>query len=145
MAYKRRPTARDHNALGAHFFRIGVYDLAVAEFWEAARLLPSSPVSHINLACAYHACHREEEAIAALRRAISLDAGHTGAHLLLGQCLAVQGEFDAARAAFEAVVALQPDSSEAGHAREELTRLGAPPHDPPKGGQREEGAERWPV
>lgn len=126
MAYKRRPTARDHNALGAHFFRIGVYDLAVAEFRKAARLLPSSPVSYFNLACAYHACHREEEAIGALRRAISLDAGHTKARLLLGQLLRARGDIGAARAEFEAVLALQPDSSEVGHAQKELASLEAP-------------------
>jgi len=136
---RRRPTAWDHSALGTHLYRIGAYDLAITELQEATRLLPGYPALHYNLACAYAACRREEEAIAVLRQALSLDAGHLKARLLLGQLLATQGELDAARMEFEAILALHPEGPEAEKAREELTRLGAPPLDTPRGGSGEKG------
>jgi cytochrome c-type biogenesis protein CcmH/NrfG len=64
-----------------------------------------------------------EEAIAALRQAISLDAGHTKAHVLLGQFLTARGEHRAAWREFDAVLALQPEGSEAETAREGLREL----------------------
>jgi cytochrome c-type biogenesis protein CcmH/NrfG len=85
------------------------------------------------LASAYAACRQEREAITALRQALSLDAGHTKAHLLLGQLLVAQGKRDAARRAFEAILALHPEGREAEKAREELTRLGASPTKGPGG------------
>jgi len=130
----RRPTPWEHSTLGAHLYRIGAYDLAVSELRKAARLLPDRPTAYYNLACAYAACRREEEAIAVLRQAISLDAGHTKAHLLLGQLLTARGEHSAARLEFEAVLALQPVGPDAEHARHELTRFEASPTQQPEGG-----------
>jgi len=130
---RRRPTAWDHSALGRHLYQIGAHDLAIAELREAVRLLPGRAVAHYNLACAYAACRREEEATAALRQALSLDAGYLKARLLLGQLLATQGELDAARMEFESVLALQPESSEAQHARYELIRLESLPSQQPGG------------
>lgn len=126
MGRRRRPTAWDHNALGAYLCRVGAYDLAVAELHEATRLLPFHPTFHYNLACAYHACHLEQEAIAALRQTLALDAAHIKAHLLLGQLLAARGEADTAQMEFEAVLALQPEGPEVEKAREELRRLRSP-------------------
>jgi tetratricopeptide (TPR) repeat protein len=126
MARKRRPTAWDHNALGAHFFRIGAYDLAAAEFREATRLLPFSPISYFNLACAYHARHRDEEAIAALRQTLVLDAAHMKAGLLLAELLAARGETDAARVELEAVLASSSEGPETAEARKELRKLKSP-------------------
>jgi len=123
MRRRRRPTAWDHSAIGIHLYRVGAYDLAVAELREATRLLPFHPTFHYNLACAYHACYREQEAIAALRQTLALDAAHIKAHLLLGQLLVVQGEVDAAQVELEAVLALQLEGPEAEKVREELRRL----------------------
>jgi tetratricopeptide (TPR) repeat protein len=129
----RRPTAGDHSALGRHLYQIGAYDLAIAELREATRLLPGHPTLQYNLACAYAACRREEEAIAVLRQAISLDAGHIKAHLLLGQLLAARGQAGAARMEFDAVLALHPECPETEKARGELTRLEASPTEEPGG------------
>lgn len=76
-----------------------------------------------NLACVYHAVHREAEAIATLWRVLALDAAHTKARLLLGQILAAAGDADAARRALETILSLKPESPEAQRAREELRRL----------------------
>lgn len=119
--------------MGRHLYQIGAYDLAIAELREATQLLPFHPTLHYNLACAYAACRQEQEAIAALRQALSLDSGHTKAHLLLGQLLAAQGKLDTARMGFEAILALHPEGREAEKAREELTRLGASPTKGPGG------------
>lgn len=126
MRRRRQPTAWDHNALGAHFYQVGAYDLAMTELREATRLLPDHPSFQYNLACVYHVLHREAEAIAALRQALALDPSHIKARLLLGQLLVAQGDAGAARVELEAVLASSSECSEAAKAREEFRKLKSP-------------------
>lgn len=126
MKRRRRPTVGDHSALGAHFYRIGAYDLAVTEFREAARLLPDAPTPHYNLACACAASHREEEAIAELRRTLVLDPGHLKARLLLGHLAGGREESGAVRAELGIVPAVQAGGHERENTRAELREVTFP-------------------
>ena len=71
---------------------------------RAAVLDPLNPKAFKSLGLSLTAARRYPEAIAAMRRALRLDPGASGAHAAIGNALVLVGQLDAARAEF----ALEP-------------------------------------
>lgn len=94
---------------------------------EAAELLqgvvqdhPGSPLAWYYLGLAHHGSTRLDAARDAYRRAVELDPGLAGAHVVLGRVQRELGEAAEARVSLERALELDPDSADAGF---ELGRL----------------------
>lgn len=91
----RRPTARDHNALGVFFYSRQAYDLAKAELTRAMRIARRpSPMLHVNLGAAYLGKKMHAEAHACFQRALALDPGYQKARWFLARTLKEVGALD---------------------------------------------------
>jgi len=82
---------------------------ALADFGEAARLLPDRVAILVNLAHCYAALDRLVEAARCLRRAVALAPRCKEAWAGLGSVLVMLGELDAAEAPCRQALALDPD------------------------------------
>ena len=83
--------------------------LAVNALENALRTFPSDVSGHIQLGTAYSGLRRHDEAIAALRRAVSLNPNSGRAHRLLAQLLAATGQSDHAQEHLAAAIRLMPN------------------------------------
>jgi serine/threonine-protein kinase len=105
------PTA--HQWLATNYLTpLGLVDDALEATTVALRLDPLSLVLKCSLASAYFYGRRYDEAAAAARDAIGLDADFPLAHFFLGQSLLYQGEMTGAVAACRTAVELSGRSSE---------------------------------
>jgi Flp pilus assembly protein TadD len=77
--------AAAHLRLAGDDFRRGRIGDAIAESEKAARLAPSNPVAHYNLACFLVEGKRFDEAARELRRTLELAPGFAPAAELLGR------------------------------------------------------------
>jgi cytochrome c-type biogenesis protein CcmH/NrfG len=73
--------------MGVFFYSRRLYDSAIAEFQEALRVLPQSPVLHYNLGGALFGTKRFADAEAAFRKVLALDPSHLEARYFLGLTL----------------------------------------------------------
>jgi arylsulfatase A-like enzyme len=92
---------------------------------------PTSAALHHRTGRVLLVLKRGDEAAKALAEAVRLEPRFLDARLAQGFAEEMRGKPDAARAAFEAVRELAPDSPEAGEASASLSRLGAGPETPP--------------
>ncbi len=75
--------------------------------------LHGSPMFHQQLGLCYAALKSPDQAVAAYRKAIALDAESSGAHTLLGYALRGKRDWDGAVAAYREAVRLRPDDMRA--------------------------------
>lgn len=100
------PTARV--TLGTILMEQGRLDEAEAEFLRAARKDPRLASAEEGLYLVYRREGQPEEALSAIRKAISIRPGYWLYHSRLGQYYHWRGEFAAAREKFNQVIHLQP-------------------------------------
>ncbi len=83
--------------------------LAVDALENALRAFPSDVNGHVQLGTAYTSLGRYDEAIAAYRRAVSLNPNSGQAHRLLAQLLTMTGQSDQAQEHLAAAIRLLPN------------------------------------
>lgn len=86
---------------------------ALAEFNQAARVLPDSPELYYHWGNAYGKADQPADAIAAYRRAIALNPTYADAHYNLGNTFAKAGDLPNAAAAYRAAISANPTLAEA--------------------------------
>jgi tetratricopeptide (TPR) repeat protein len=95
--------------LGTAQAALGDTATAVSSLERAtADIMPVLPEAHYNLALAYARQGRNDEALAAYRRAVELRPNHARAWLNLGNMLARSGQLEASVAAFESALSVDP-------------------------------------
>ena len=94
-------SAKIHNNLGMAYGDQGDPAKAIEEYREAIRLSDEFPQTHYNLAGALLGLHREEEAMAELRRAVTIDPRFHHAWIRLGVLLMRRGNMTQAAEAFD--------------------------------------------
>jgi tetratricopeptide (TPR) repeat protein len=113
--------------LGLIAYQVRRYDLAVELIGKAIAIDPGQAVFHFNLAIAFQAEGRPDDAAAGYRRAIGLNPDYLEAHANLGGILKDQGNLNDAALNYRRVVDLQPANAEAqnilGGALHQLGRL----------------------
>lgn len=82
-------------------------------WWDAANKGPAMPRVHVNLGKGYLQAERYEEAIAASRRGLELDADIALAHYNIGTSYMSLKRYEEAVASFQAALELQPGMMEA--------------------------------
>ena len=78
-----------------------MFQQALSDMERAARLSPTDPVLHAELAATYFRLNQTDEAIATARETIALDDNFADAHRILGVCLRASGKEAEARAALQ--------------------------------------------
>lgn len=81
---------------------------SIDAFERAIEQAPTFAAFHINIASAFSEAGRLDDAVAALRRGVTLDDAQPDGHFNLGNTLLALGLFDEAAAAFEKTLALAP-------------------------------------
>ena len=99
------------------------YDDAIQMFLRAIDLAPDNAVYQANLAVAYHDNNLPDQALQAYQRATTLDSKDTTSRLNLGHLYSSLEDKEKARESYQQVVALAPDSDDAGEARQALADL----------------------
>lgn len=102
------------NELNANFYyqreqaelRCRMYQQALSDIEQAARMEPHEPLFQAELAAVHYRFSQLDEAIIAARAAIALDDSFADAHRILGVCLKAQGKTNEARAALQKAVDL---------------------------------------
>ena len=120
---KKRPTVRDWNSLGVHFYSVGAYDLAIAQLERAVGLAPEVASLHFNLGGAYYGRGRVADAEREFRVTLERDPGHARAHWFRGLCLESLGRLDDALEEFDWVRRHSPGTREARSAQEEIRAI----------------------
>lgn len=82
---------------------------SIDAFERAIDQAPDISAFHINLASAFSAVGRLDDAVAALRRGLSIDDAQPDGHFNLGNTLLAMGRLDEAATSFETALALAPD------------------------------------
>ena len=96
---------RTYTNLGLNAYRDGDYKQAVSQWEQAQKVDPDNVLVLRDLAAAYHAVSRDDDAVATLQRALTIRP--TGdAYNNLGTILFYQGKYDQSVPAFEKVVAM---------------------------------------
>ena len=122
---RKRPTVRELNTLGVHFYSVEAYEFAIVQLEQAIRLAPHVASIHFNLGGAYYGKGRIGEAELEFRRALELDPGHARAHWFRGLCLERMGRLGDALTEFHWVRERSPGTREARSALEEIQAIGA--------------------
>jgi len=92
---------QSEDLLGVVYFRLGLYERAMAIYEKLTQEHKDAPTLHVNLALVYLKTGQVQRARASLERAIDLSPGHVRAHAYLGLVLSRLGQFDLARDSFE--------------------------------------------
>ena len=121
---RKRPTVRDWNTLGVHFYSVGAYDLAIFQLEKAVSLAPEVAGIHFNLGGAYYGRGRVADAEREFRLALELDPDHARSHWFRGLCLERLGRLDEALEEFKWVRQHSPGTREARSAQEEIEAIG---------------------
>lgn len=121
--------AYEANERGREALARGDTAAAVDAFLEAQVLRPADPVLALNLAAAYHADGRYEDAIRSARRALESNdpAIRARAFVSIGHHQFAAGRLPAALSAFRDALILDPDNDDARHDYEVILRLLTPP------------------
>lgn len=93
--------AQSEDLLGVVYFRLGLYERAMAIYEKLTREHGEAPTLHVNLALVYLKTGQLQRARASLERAIALQPDHVRAHAYRGLVLSRLGEFELAQGAFE--------------------------------------------
>jgi arylsulfatase A-like enzyme/Flp pilus assembly protein TadD len=104
---------RGHYELGIAFYETGDLQAAARELGIVAAKMPEWADARYSLGSVYARIDRVPEAVVELRAALTLDARHFRANLLLGRILTLRGESAAAIPYLKAAVDLRPSSTEA--------------------------------
>jgi choline-sulfatase len=113
-AVELQPEAmRGHYELGIAFYETGDLQAAARELGIVAARMPEWADARYSLGSVYARIDRVPEAVEELRTALTLDARHFRANLLLGRILTLRGEAAAAIPYLKAAVGLRPSSTEA--------------------------------
>jgi tetratricopeptide (TPR) repeat protein len=121
---RKRPTVRDWNALGVHFYSVGAYDLAIYQLERAVSLAPEVASIHFNLAGAYYGKGCVVDAERELHLALELDPEHARSHWFRGLCLEKMGRLNEALREFAWVREHSSGTREARSAGEEIEAIG---------------------
>ncbi len=109
-----------HNNLGCDYLYTGQLDAAIEHLERAVVLDPSFVEAVYNLATAYLAKGDHQRAVTCFERLVQLRPKMPRAYLGLGMAQQRLGNTDAARAALQKALAIDPDYEEAQQALEEL-------------------------
>ena len=120
---RRRPTIRDWNELGVHFYSAGAYDLAIVQLEQAVKFAPGVAGIHFNLGGAYYGRGRIADAEREFRAALKLEPDHARSRWFRGLCLEKLGRLDEALAEFMWVRRQAPGTREARSAQEEIDAI----------------------
>ncbi|MFQ6334092.1 type IV pilus biogenesis/stability protein PilW [Methylophilus sp. 3sh_L] len=93
-------SARVHTELGAEYFRLKRYDVALEEFNTAIERSPNYALAYNGLGLVYAALGEKSRAEAAFKRAIQLQPGSSESHNNYGRFLCDQGQYDASQKEF---------------------------------------------
>jgi tetratricopeptide (TPR) repeat protein len=96
-------------ALGNHYGDSGQYELARIAFGQAVRCGPQEGQAHWGVAATLLDLHRNADAVAPARKAVTLAPGNRQARLTLGRALARSGRPHQAVAEFREAARLSPD------------------------------------
>lgn len=88
-------SARVHTELGAEYFRLKRFDVALEEFTTAVERSPGYALAHNGLGLVYAALGDNARAEAAFQRAIQLQPGSSESHNNYGRFLCDQARYDA--------------------------------------------------
>jgi len=95
--------------LGLSLLHRNAAPASIDAFEGAIERAPAVAAFHINLASALSAVGRLDDAVAALRRGLSLDDTQPDGHFNLGNTLLTMGRLDEAARSFETTLVLAPD------------------------------------
>jgi tetratricopeptide (TPR) repeat protein len=98
-----------HAGLAKAAVQRGAHDEAVAHYRRAVLAAPTAPAYQLELGKTLLAAGGVEEAVEVLERVVRSDASQMEAHAQLGSARLQNQEIQAAKAAFEAALALDPD------------------------------------
>lgn len=101
------------NAKGYSLLQLGRYPEAVAALDTAAGLQPQAPAAWINLGHGYFRLRAYADAIRALQRAVQIAPMAGDARILLARALASTGQWQAAEANLDYLLARAPNTAEA--------------------------------
>lgn len=87
-------SARVHTELGAEYFRLKRYDVALEEFTTATERSPSYALAYNGLGLVHAALGDRSRAETAFKRAIQLQPGNSESHNNYGRFLCDQGRYD---------------------------------------------------
>ena len=121
---RKRPTVRDWNTLGVHFYSVGAYDLAIFQLEKAVSLAPEVAGIHFNLGGAYYGRGRLADAEREFHLALELEPDHARSHWFRGLCLERLRRLDEALAEFHWVLQHSTGTRETRSAREEIEAIG---------------------
>lgn len=107
------PRAALYERDGFQLLEEGQPRVAAEKFREALKSDPKNARLHLGVGLAAFLERRDDEAKAALERALVLDADLKAARLVLGQVLRRRGDFEGAVRVYETLVARHPDEDEA--------------------------------
>jgi Flp pilus assembly protein TadD len=108
-AAERRP---NHLALARDLVQRGFYEVALVQLEEAGQQARQNPEIDFLIGVCHRETGRLDEAEAAFRRALSVDADYASAHDGLGLVFERQARPEAAAACFQKAVALDPARAE---------------------------------
>ena len=101
-----------HFAVGEVLRQQQLWDRALDEFTESARLLPGFPETHDRLAYLFYRSDDADNAIAEARTALSMDPRNAEAYRYLGLGLYATGKYDAALHAYEQSLIREPENAD---------------------------------
>jgi tetratricopeptide (TPR) repeat protein len=105
-ALQQRPhDALYHNTMGALLGGSGDFDAAIVALRRCCELQPGLAIAWFNLGLMLVRCVRNDEAVLALKNAVTLAPDHLAARSLLGDMLRTQGEISEAAAEYRKVLA----------------------------------------
>lgn len=93
-------SARVHTELGAEYFRLKRFDVALEEFNTAIDRSPNYALAYNGLGLVYAALGEKSRAETAFKRAIQLQPGNSESHNNYGRFLCDQGQYDASQKEF---------------------------------------------
>lgn len=93
-------SARVHTELGAEYFRLKRFDVALEEFNTAIERSPNYALAYNGLGLVYAALGEKSRAEVAFKRAIQLQPGNSESHNNYGRFLCDQGQYDASQKEF---------------------------------------------
>jgi tetratricopeptide (TPR) repeat protein len=103
---------------------LGEFDRAIAELKRAQQLDPLSLIINTDLAAAFVAARRYNEATAQLRKTIEMDPRFYYAHWLLGEALQLQGQLTEALGEYKRAAELDNDPFLLGLLAQAYAKLG---------------------
>lgn len=92
---------------------LGEFEMAASRYRDALARDADNPHALYNLGLVLFNSGHRQDAIGPLARLIAIDPGHVDAQVRIGLAYQAQGQFEAARTAFQAALSADPDHEEA--------------------------------